>query len=69
MKRTTVTLPADLVQEARKVTKAKTQTQAVLITVREALRARKIAELQALAGHLEFHEDTVARRHRDKRLG
>jgi len=69
MERTTVTLPKALVRKAQKATRAKSQTQAVVIALEEAIRMRKISELKKLAGQLKFDSDTAERRHKDKRLG
>ena len=69
MERTTVTLPKELVRKAQKATRAKSQTQAVVIALEEAIRMRKISEFKKLAGQLKFYSDTAERRHKDKRLG
>lgn len=69
MERTTVTLPKELVRKAQKATRAKSQTQAVVIALEEAIRMRKISELKKMAGQLKFDPGTAERRHKDKRLG
>lgn len=69
MERTTVTLPKALVQEAVRVIRAKSQTEAVITALKDTLRWRKIAALKRAAGTLQFDAETAKRRHRDKRLG
>ncbi len=49
MKRTTITLPQDLVNELLAVTPAKNKTQAVLEAIREKIRRKKMEALKGLA--------------------
>ncbi len=50
MKRTTVTLPKDLVDDLLEVLPAKNKTQAVTRAVQECLKRRKMEVLKTLAG-------------------
>jgi len=51
MKRTTITLPRDLVNELMEVTPAKNKTQAVMAAVHEFVKRRKMETLKRFAGH------------------
>lgn len=66
--RSTLTLPEKKLAELVKLTGAKNKTQAVLIAIEDEIRARKLAKIKKLAGHLEF-EDTIVLRHKEERLG
>ena len=50
MKRTTVTLPKDLVDELLEVLPAKNKTQAVTLAIQESIKRRKMEYLKTLAG-------------------
>lgn len=50
MKRTTVTLPKDLVDELLEVLPAKNKTQAVTLAIQENIKRRKVERLKTLAG-------------------
>lgn len=50
MKRTTITLPKDLVDDLLKVLPAKNKTQAVTKAIQESIRRKKMEVLKALAG-------------------
>jgi hypothetical protein len=49
MKRTTVTLPKDLVDDLLEVLPAKNKTQAVILAVEESIKRRKMEYLKTLA--------------------
>lgn len=49
MKRTTITLPQDLVNELLAIAPAKNKTQAVLAAVQERIRRKKMEALKRLA--------------------
>ena len=51
MKRTTVTLPRDLVKDLMEVTPAKNKTQAVIGAVHEFVKRQKMETLKRFAGH------------------
>jgi hypothetical protein len=50
MKRTTVTLPRELVDDLMEVTRAKNKTQAVIGAVQESIKRKKVETLKRLAG-------------------
>ncbi len=50
MKRTTVTLPQELVNDLLQVSPAKNKTQAVLSAIQECIRRRKLETIKSLAG-------------------
>lgn len=50
MKRTTVTLPKDLVDDLLEVLPAKNKTQAVTLAVQESIKRRKMEYLKTLVG-------------------
>lgn len=49
MKRTTITLPQDLVEELLAITAAKNKTQAVLAAIQEKIRRKKLEALKGMA--------------------
>ena len=51
MKRTTITLPRDLVDDLMGVTPAKNKTRAVITAVHEFVTRRKVEALKCFAGH------------------
>lgn len=51
MKRTTVTLPQELVDELLEVTPVKTKTQAVIVAMQERIKRKKMEVLKRMAGH------------------
>jgi len=51
MKRTTVTLPWELVAELLEVTPAKNKTQAVIVAIQERIKRKKMETIKRLAGH------------------
>ncbi len=69
MQRTTITLPADLVNELTETLAAKSKTEAVIYAIQEELRMRKKEQIKQLAGHGEFTYEAEELRHADPRLG
>ncbi len=51
MKRTTVTLPQELVDELLEVTPVKNKTQAVIVAMQERIKRKKMEVLKRMAGH------------------
>ena len=62
--RTTLDLPEDLVEEARRLLGFKSKTDTVVLSLRELVRRRRIEELKQLLGsvHLEFDLPASRRR-------
>ncbi|MDO3378280.1 DUF2191 domain-containing protein [Geoalkalibacter halelectricus] len=69
MRRTTVTLPQELLEELVTLVGAKSKTEAVLTAVKNEIRLRKRARIKAMAGKMEFTADADELRHGDRRLG
>jgi len=62
--RTTLDLPADLVEEARKLLGFKSKTDTVVLSLRELVRRRRIEELKSLAGKIDLDIDLPRSRRR-----
>jgi hypothetical protein len=69
MRRATITLPGDLLEELLMETKAKSKTAAVITVIKDGIRARKKARIKSMAGKMEFTESADVLRHKDERLG
>lgn len=69
MRRATITLPGDLLDELLLEVKAKSKTAAVITVIQDGIRTRKKARIKAMAGKMEFTETADELRHRDERLG
>ncbi len=55
MKRTTVTLPQELVDDLLQAAPAKNKTQAVIAAIEECIKRRKMQMLKSLAGQGRWH--------------
>lgn len=62
--RTTLDLPADLVNEAMASLQFKSKTDTIIYALRELLRRRALQELKSLAGKIEVSVDTARSRRR-----
>jgi Arc/MetJ family transcription regulator len=62
--RTTLDLPEELIEEARRLLGFKSKTDTVILSLRELIRRRRIEELKNLLGqvHLEIDLDKSRRR-------
>ena len=69
MRRTTITLPQEMVDELVKATGAGSKTRAVTLAVEEELRKRKLENIKGMAGKLAFDIEAEELRHGDERLG
>ncbi len=69
VKRTTLTVPRDLIDNLVKVTGTKNKTQAVILAIKDEIRFRKKERIKQMAGHLEFVQEADDIRHGDHRLG
>jgi hypothetical protein len=65
--RTTLDLPEDLLESARKALGFKSKTDTIVIALREPVRRHRIEELKALLGRVELDVDTARRRRRPRR--
>lgn len=69
MRRTTITLPGDLVEELMAEVGAKSKTEAVIKAVKDEIKARKRGKIIRMAGKMEFVATARQLRHEDRRLG
>ncbi len=56
MKRTTLTLPQDLVNDLLGVQPAKNKTQAVIYAVQECIRRKKLETIKSIAANGRWHK-------------
>ena len=64
--RTTLDLPADLVEEARNVLGFKSKTDTVVLALREVVRRSRVDELKALMGRVQLDVDIPHSRRRPR---
>jgi Arc/MetJ family transcription regulator len=64
--RTTLDLPADLVEEARNVLGFKSKTDTVVLALREVVRRSRLDELKALMGRVQLDVDLPRSRRRPR---
>jgi hypothetical protein len=64
--RTTLDLPAGLVDEARSVLGFKSKTDTIVLALRELVRRRRIDELKDLLGRVELDVDVARSRRRPR---
>ena len=55
--RTTMDLPKDLLEEARRVSGTKTKTSAVILALQQLIDSKKIEKLRALRGTIDLDID------------
>lgn len=55
--RTTMDLPRDLLEEAKRASGAKTKTGAVILSLQKMIESRKIERLRSLRGKLDLNVD------------
>ena len=65
--RTTLDLPDDLLEEARKLLGFKSKTDTVVLSLRELIRRRRIEELKSLLGAVKLDVDVSRSRRRPRR--
>ena len=64
--RTTLDLPADLVEEARNALGFKSKTDTVVLALREVIRRSRLDELKALMGRVQLDVDIPRSRRRPR---
>lgn len=64
--RTTLDLPADLVEEARNALGFKSKTDTVVLALREVVRRSRLDELKALMGRVQLDVDIPRSRRRPR---
>ena len=62
--RTTLDLPEDLIEEARRLLGFKSKTDTIVLSLTEFVRRRRIDELKGLAGQVKLELDVPASRRR-----
>jgi Arc/MetJ family transcription regulator len=65
--RTTLDLPQELVEEARRVLGFKSKTDTVVLALQELVRRRRLDDLKALMGRVDLDIDLAASRRRPPR--
>lgn len=65
--RTTLDIPGELIEEARRVLGFKSKTDTVVVSLRELIRRRRIDELKKLLGSVRLDIDIPASRRRRRR--
>jgi Arc/MetJ family transcription regulator len=65
--RTTLDIPGELIEEARRLLGFKSKTDTVVISLRELIRHRRLEELKALLGKVRLDVDIRASRRRPRR--
>ena len=62
--RTTLDLPEELIDEAQKLLGFKSKTDTVIVSLRELIRHKRIAELKSLSGAIQLDIDIPSSRRR-----
>jgi Arc/MetJ family transcription regulator len=62
--RTTIDVPEDLMEEARRILGFKSKTDTVIVSLREMIRRKRIEELKSLMGAFELEIDLPKSRRR-----
>ena len=62
--RTTLDIPAPLIEEARQLLGFKSKTDTVIVSLQEMIRRRRIEELKTLFGNVRLELDVPASRRR-----
>lgn len=65
--RTTLDIPEELIEEARRLLGFKSKTDTVVVSLRELIRRRRIEEIKALLGKVDLDVDVEASRRRPHR--
>jgi Arc/MetJ family transcription regulator len=65
--RTTLDIPAELIDEARRLLKFKSKTDTVVLALRELVRRRRLEELKDLLGSVDLDLDLPESRRRPSR--
>lgn len=64
--RTTLDLPDELLEEARRLLGFKSKTDTVVVSLQELIRRKRIEQLKSLAGQIELEIDVPTSRRRPK---
>jgi metal-responsive CopG/Arc/MetJ family transcriptional regulator len=61
--KTSVIIPDDILEEVKRLSKAKTRTEAIILSLKEYIKRKRIEEIINMEGKLEFSEDMERLRH------
>ena len=64
MMRTTVDLPGDLVEEAKRLSGAPTKTATIVMALKDLIDRKKVENLRKLRGNVKVEHDITILRHR-----
>jgi len=67
--RTTIDVPEDLLNEARRLLQFKSKTDTVIFSLRELIRRKRIEELKEMAGSIRLDVDLDRSRRRPRKGG
>ncbi len=67
--RTTIDIPEDLLNEARRLLQFKSKTDTVIFSLRELIRRKRIEELKEMAGSIRLDVDLDRSRRRPRKGG
>ncbi len=67
--RTTLDLPIELIDEARRALGFKSKTDTVILSLRELVRRRRLDDLKTMLGRVELDIDTERSRRRPRGAG
>ncbi len=65
--RTTLDIPEDVMEEARRLLKFKSKTDTVIVSLRELIRRHRIEEIKTLMGAVDLQIDLPSSRRRPRR--
>ncbi len=65
--RTTLDVPEKLIEEARKILGVESKSDAVVLSLTEIVRRKRLEELKAMRGKIQLHVDIAASRRRPGR--
>ncbi|HEY2932170.1 MAG TPA: type II toxin-antitoxin system VapB family antitoxin [Acidobacteriota bacterium] len=65
--RTTLDIPEELINEARRILGFKSKTDTVIVSLQELIRRRRVEELKNLLGSVQLDLDVAASRRRPRR--
>lgn len=65
--RTTLDLPEELVEEARRLLGFKSKTDTIIVSLQELIRRKRIEELKQMAGTIDLDIDLDKSRHRKRK--
>ena len=65
--RTTLDIPGELIEEARRLLGFKSKTDTVVVSLRELIRRRRVEELKTLLGRVRLDVDVPESRRRPRR--